>query len=164
MSTQEFSIGEYVERRTDGQVGIVRGTETFNGDILYRVELLRRGYDKDDNTVLGSEQAWRRHHRLHAHVSTSSADCDGTYSGGQVYEMTLQERCDMFGDFAFRERVLGSVVNLHGHGRMDVTPDGIEWREQTEEGYRAAEVRWCEDDCPEERSWQRDHRAEAAGY
>jgi hypothetical protein len=100
---------------------------------------------------------------LHAHVDSRSRDCDGTYSSGYVCEMTTEERTGEFGDLRFQERVLGNAVTLHGHGTLEVTPDGMSWWETTDEGYRAVEVRWCEDDCPEA-SWQRDHRAEEMGY
>jgi len=101
---------------------------------------------------------------LHAHMTSSSRDCDGTYSGGHVYEMTTQEKAEEFGDLHFKDRVLANTVTLHGDGTLTVTPEYLRWYENTEEGYRSVDVNWCEDDCPAERSWQRDHRAEAAGY
>jgi hypothetical protein len=101
---------------------------------------------------------------LHAHITTASRDCDGDYSGGHVAEMTTLEKADEFADLHFKERVLGNVVTLHGHGTLTVRPGGLSWNEQTDEGYRAAEVRWCEEGCEGERSWQRDHRAEEMGY
>ena len=161
----EFSIGEWVERKTDGAVGAVKSVQPWENpdgdlDFIYAVDLDRH----PDDVWSGTAIAWRRHFRWHAHVSTHSRDCDGDYSGGHVVEMTLEERCDRFGDLHFKERVLGDTVTLHGHGTLEVTPDGLSWHEQTDEGYRAARVRWCEEDCPTERSWQRDHRAEAAGY
>lgn len=100
---------------------------------------------------------------LHAHVETDSRDCDSRYTGGHVLEMTTQERADAFPELTFKDRVLVGVVSLSGDGLLTVTEDGLSWHEQTEEGYRTAEVRWCEEDC-EEASWQRDHTAEAAGY
>jgi len=163
----EFSIGEWVERKMDGAVGVVRKTQEYGEDLIYYVDLapdVRRGGLLDNDLWAGNTGAWRRHFRWHAHVSSNSRDCDGDYSRGHVDEMTLQERCDQFGDLRFKERVLASTVTLHGEGTLEVTEHGLSWHEQTEEGYRAAEVTWCEDDCPDERSWQRDHRAEAAGY
>jgi hypothetical protein len=150
---QEFSVGEWVERIFDGKVGVVKriqpGVGDAEGDYYFYVDLdPHRGADED--LWAGTTAAWRRHHRLHAHSSTSSRDCDGDYTSGHVYEMTLEERC---------------YDSLHSlHGTLTVTEDGLEWYEQTEEGYRAASVRWCDDDCPDERSWQRDHRAESMGY
>jgi hypothetical protein len=162
---QQFSVGEYVERVIDGKVGRVKraepGVADAEGDFYFYVQFDER--DKDD-VWAGTTQAWRRHYRLHAHVSTNSRDCDGDYSGGHVDEMTTQERCDQFGDLHFKERVLGNVVSLHGEGTAEISPSGIHWREQTDEGYRAADVEWCEDECESERPWQRDHRAEAMGY
>jgi len=101
---------------------------------------------------------------LHAHMEGSSRDCDGDYSRGHVYEMTTLEKDDQFGDLHFKQRVIGNIVSLHGHGTLTVTPERVRWHEQTEEGYSAAEITWCEDECADTRSWQRDHRAEAAGY
>jgi hypothetical protein len=101
---------------------------------------------------------------LHAHVTTASRDCDGDYSSGYVLEMSTLEKDDQFPDLTFKDRVMGSIVSLHGHGTLTVTPEGLAWHEQTEEGYRAADVRWCEEGCEGERSWQRDHRAESMGY
>lgn len=101
---------------------------------------------------------------MHAHMEYSTRDCDGTYTGGNVYEMTTQEKAEEFGPWVFQQRVVATTVNVHGYGTLVVTPLGITWDEPTEEGYRAVEIRWCEDECPQERSWQRDHRAEEAGY
>lgn len=158
----EFSIGEWVERRMDGKVGRVHSTQRFNDEDIFYVDL--GGRNKQEDIWAGSAGAWRRHFRVHAHVETSSRDCDGLYTGGHVLEMTLQERCDHFGDLHFQQRVLAGVVTLHGTGTLTVNPEGLSWHEVTDEGYRAEEVRWCEDECPEERSWQRDHTAESMGY
>lgn len=166
----EFSVGEWVERRYDGRVGVVKrvqpGVGDAEGDFYFYVDLdpYRRMSGEDQDIWAGTTAAWQRHYRVHAHVRNQSRDCDGDYSSGHVTEMTLEERCDSFGDLHFKERVIADVVNVHGYGTLTVTPDGVDWHEQTEEGYRAAEVRWCEDECREERPWQRDHRAEAAGY
>lgn len=167
---QQFSVGEWVERIFDGQVGVVKrvqpGVGDAEGDFYFYVDLdpHRRVKAADEDLWAGTTGAWRRHYRWHAHVTTSSRDCDGDYSGGHVDEMTLEERCDQFGDLHFRERVAMNVVSLHGEGTLTVSSTGVHWHEQTEEGYRAADVRWCEEDCPDERSWQRDHSAERAGY
>ena len=163
----EFSVGEWVERKIDGKVGVVKKIQPYEEAYSYAVDLSpdsRRGGLLDIDLWSGTAQAWRRHFRWHAHVSTNSRDCDGDYSRGHIDEMTLEERCDRYGDLRFKDRVLTSVVNPHGHGTLEVTPEHLSWYEQTEEGYRAAEVAWCEDECPAMRSWQRDHRAEAAGY
>jgi hypothetical protein len=166
---QQFSIGEWVERKFDGAVGVVKKVQESEpeGDFYFYVDLAphsHRGGLLDTDLWAGTTGAWRRHFRLHAHVETSSRDCDGDYSGGHTDEMTTQERCDQFGDLHFKERVLGNVVTLHGEGTLEVSPSGLHWHEQTEEGYRRADVTWCEDECEDERPWQRDHRAEAAGY
>lgn len=158
---QEFSVGEYVKRRMDEKVGRVKSVNVYNGDWLYSVQFDPR--DTED-VWSGTTGAWKRATDVHAHVSTESRDCDGRYTGGHVVEMTLEERCSAFGELEFKGRVLTNVVTLHGAGTLQVTPDGLEWWEQTDEGYSAADVRWCEDECPDERPWMRDHTAEAAGY
>jgi hypothetical protein len=159
----EFSVGEWVQRRIDGKVGVVRKAQPYNEDFVFYVDFSVSDHTEKELWA-GTTQAWTRFYRLHAHAEGSSRDCDGTYTNGHVYEMTLTERCDQFGDLHFKERVLVNTVSLHGLGTLAVRPDGLSWHEQTEEGYRASEIRWCEDDCPDERSWQRDHRAEEAGY
>lgn len=101
---------------------------------------------------------------LHAHIDNRSRDCDGDYSSGYVAEMTTQEKTERYPDLAFKERVVSGVVSLHSHGVLTVKPDGVTWNEQTDEGFRAVDVEWCEDECSDKRSWQRDHRAESMGY
>jgi hypothetical protein len=163
----EFSIGEWVERRIDGAVGRVKKVQAYDGDFVFYVDLeaaTRRGPVSQDDLWAGTTVAWRRHHRLHAHVSTRSRDCDGTYTGGYVAEMTLEERCDRNGDLHFQQRMIGHAVTLHGYGRLDVTPNGVEWYEDTDEGSHAVDMVWCSDECDAERPWQRDHRAEEMGY
>jgi len=166
VSAPQFSIGEWVERVFDGKVGVVKRIQPYDGDFAFYVDLdpTRRVKACDEELWAGTTPAWRRHYRWHAHVTEESRDCDGRYSGGHVDEMTLEERCDQFGDLHFKERVAMNVVSLHGHGELTVTPSGLSWHEQTDEGYRAATVRWCEEECSDERSWQRDHRAESMGY
>ena len=100
---------------------------------------------------------------LHAHVEIESRDCDGMYSQGYVFEMTTLERDETFPDIAFKDRVVTSIISLHSHGTLNVRPSGVFWYESTEEGYRRADVTWCDDTCSGS-SWQRDHSAEAAGY
>lgn len=100
---------------------------------------------------------------LHAHVETDAQDCDGRYTQGYILEKTTLERADDLGDYSFKTRVLAGVVSIHGYGILHVNPEGIKWRERTDEGYHHADVRWCEDEC-EDCTWQRDHTAEREGY
>lgn len=104
----------------------------------------------------------------HAHVERSSADCDGTYSSEYIVEPNDEELDAKYGDLDFRDRVLTTVVSVWAidhHATMTVTPEGFEWREQTDEGYTNAEVRWCRDGaCDPRATSYRDHRAEAMGY
>ena len=163
MSGQQFVAGEFVARVLDGKVGQVVKAEPYNGTWIYYVDFQRYDHREEPGTWGGTNGAWRPYFTIHAHVDTESRDCDGRYTGGLVIEMTLQERCDAMGDLHFKERVLSSVVSLHSTMRVEITPDGISYHEQTDEGYRTGDVRWCEDDC-DEASWQRDHTAERMGY
>lgn len=100
----------------------------------------------------------------HAHIEIESRDCDGMYSVGRVDKMTAKERTETtFSDLAFKDRVITSIISVHGYGSLNVTPEGVFWNESTEEGYRRVDVTWCNDTCAT-LSWQRDHSAEAAGY
>ena len=71
-----------------------------------------------------------------------------------------------FHDLVFKSRVLSNHVSFHSE--FGVTVAVHEWgfttHEQTDEGYRQAEVRWCEDDCNEDEYSQRDVYAEMMGY
>lgn len=107
---------------------------------------------------------------LHAHVSTSSVDCDGPMYREYVETFNDAERAESgkayndFSDLHFKERILGNVVSFHGHGSVTFRPEGFTFSEPTDEGYRSAEVRWCEDDCDTDAAWQRDVFAEQMGY
>jgi hypothetical protein len=104
--------------------------------------------------------------RLHAHVETESRDCDSTYTRTRLERPTAEETASTFGDIDFRERVALSVMSIYActQGTLTVTENGVDWGESTEEGYRSAQVTWCEDDCDDERPTFRDATAEAAGY
>lgn len=157
----KFIVGEYVERVMDGAVGVVTEVQDYDGGHVYKVDLGRVPGDE----WIGTPDAWRPHHTVHAHVITRSRDCDGEYRSGHTVTLTSEERCDQFGDLTFKERVISSIISVHAEdGSLTVRPHAVEWHEPTDEGYRASSVEWCEDDCADGRSWQRDHRAEAMGY
>lgn len=110
---------------------------------------------------------------LHAHVSTAHADCDGPFYRDYVTALNDDERAEHerqngvndFHDLHFKERVMGNHVSFHGHVKVSVTPEGFTMYEQTDEGYRSAEVYWCEDaDCDPHAASQRDVYAEMMGY
>lgn len=112
---------------------------------------------------------------LHAHVSTASADCDGPMYREWVEslnddEVAMHEKAQGVNDFhdlTFKERVLGNHVSFHSEFGVTVKVDaeGFTMSEQTDEGYRSAEVRWCEDeDCDPRAYSQRDVYAEMMGY
>lgn len=112
---------------------------------------------------------------LHAHVSTASVDCDGPLYRDYVTELNDDERAEHerqngvndFHDLHFKERVLGNHVSFHPLGKVEVevTEGGFSMRERTDEGYRAADVTWCEDEeCDPHAASQRDVYAEAMGY
>ena len=104
---------------------------------------------------------------LHAHVATAAADCDGPFYRDYVTTMTEDERTGEFGDIEFMNRVLTNHCSPYAisHGlRMTATEAGFEWKEDTDEGYRAGEVYWCRDECDEADYHQRDVYAEMMGY
>lgn len=122
---------------------------------------------------------------LHAHVSTAAADCDGPVYDSYVETFNYAEReaqvrayfnglmrgydepVNDFSDIDFMNRVFASKCGPYAVHQMRVTVDesGFDYHEQTEEGYRSGEVRWCRDEtCDRTRRTHRDVFAEAAGY
>lgn len=105
---------------------------------------------------------------LHAHVSTAAADCDGPMYREFVQEMNDEERTnDEYGDLVFKERILGNHVSFHSEFgvAVKVSAEGFTMHEQTDEGYRSADVTWCEDEeCDPNSYSQRDVYAEQMGY
>lgn len=110
---------------------------------------------------------------LHAHVETYIRDCDGSYYSEYVMPLSAEEvdahvKADGVNDFHdiyFKERILSSVVALHTHAKIEITPEGFTYGQPTEEGFRNTEVVWCEDEsCDPRASEYRDFAAEAMGY
>lgn len=111
---------------------------------------------------------------IHAHVDTVSADCDGpmyrsyveTYSDVELDEQREANGVNDFSDIHFMERVLLSVASPYAAHQMTVKidDDGIDVHEDTEEGFREANVRWCREDCNTAKRTQRDVFAEQMGY
>jgi hypothetical protein len=114
---------------------------------------------------------------LHAHVSTSSRDCDGGHgqdyitvpNDDEIAEFAAGQKrgYNNFAEYTFKERVLGNHVSFHSEFgvEVNVTREGFTMSEATDEGYSAAEVRWCEDaDCDTGAGGQYDEYAEAMGY
>lgn len=103
---------------------------------------------------------------MHAHINKRSRDCDGEYRSGYTMPMTHEEsQAESFGEIDFKQRILTSEVSVYAEEAvLAVSREGLEWHEITDEGYRETSVRWCEDDCVDEKAWQRDLSAEAAGY
>lgn len=111
----------------------------------------------------------------HAHISTASADCDGPmYRDYTVFvddeakaKSAACEGINDFWDIEFRQSILTSQVSVYSveHGlSMTATPEGFEWNEATDEGYRSGQVRWCDDEVCDESYSQRDVYAEMMGY
>jgi len=107
---------------------------------------------------------------LHAHVTTTATDCDGRYDNDYV---VVNEYIGEFSDIRFHDRIVSSLVGSYamgeGHqGTLTVNNvDGtivLEWNESTDEGYRHASARFCEDDCDESEAGYRDYTAESMGY
>lgn len=112
---------------------------------------------------------------LHAHIDTASADCDGPMYREYTVFLTDEEKAasiaadgvNDFTDIEFRNRILTSQVSVYAveYGvTMKADSDGFEWHEQTDEGYRSGQVRWCHDESCSESYSQRDIYAEMMGY
>lgn len=105
---------------------------------------------------------------FHAHVAISSRDCDGGHGHEYVAQMTTAEHADdTFGTLAFQQRIMGGAITFHTEygQKVTVTEHGFDTSEQTDEGYRATEVRWCEDEgCDPDAGSVYDQYAQAMGY
>lgn len=160
----KFEIGEYVRRKMDNAVGIVRRVDVHEERPMYLVELQEGPAFPADRTFWGNEGAWTPGYLLHAHLSRVSRDCDGEYTYEAVARMEKSERCSEFGDLEFKGRVTGEVISFHEYGDLSVTPEGVAWSMRTEEGYVHTEMTWCEEPDCEDMSTARDLSAERAGY
>lgn len=111
---------------------------------------------------------------LHAHVDTYAVDCDGPLYRSWVEKLNDEEIAEHvaaqgvndFHDLHFKARVLSNHVSFHSEGwvTVKVTAQGFTMEEPTDEGCRAAEARWCEDECELDERSQRDVYAEMMGY
>jgi len=97
----------------------------------------------------------------HIHKSTESQDCDGRYSSEYVVGYDVDNDVEWY-------LALGFSVSEHSNvTKCDLDSEGLwsaEIHTPTEEGYRWAYLRECEDECDEADSSYRDHRAEEMGY
>lgn len=105
---------------------------------------------------------------IHAHFNSSSMDCDGQIDRSYVVKARQGED-----DLDFHDRIVSLVVStyaLMSQATLQVTRLGddevrLDWSEPTDEGYRSTEAVICNrDDCDENETTYRDHRAEEAGY
>lgn len=121
---------------------------------------------------------------LHAHIDRATSDCDGPFYSSYVEflnddEKALHDRAlaeglskgydgavNDFHDLHFKERILGGQVSFHPEedAEVHITKAGFTVSEQTDEGYRRVEVRWCEDETCTPTYTQRDVYAEMMGY
>jgi hypothetical protein len=133
--------------------------------------------DERHRVLIVGSGSGRKMSMLHAHVSRSSADCDGpTYQSNVVTfnEEEMAEHADAeaaggwnnFSDISFMNRVFCTVAGPYAVEQAIVTisESGFEYSERTEEGYRHAEVRWCRHDCDTDETSYRDVYAEQMGY
>lgn len=112
--------------------------------------------------------------RIHAHVETAHADCDGplyrdwveVYNDEEEAEETEANGVNDFSEIHFMNRVFTNHCGPYAVHQLRVEADdnGFTWHENTEEGYRSGEVRWCYDDCDTGKAGQRDIFAEQMGY
>lgn len=107
---------------------------------------------------------------LHAHISVHQSDCDGPTGYDYVAGLSEAEAASDFPEFAFEERIVGSMVSFTGLGGTLTVAVGddwkrAEWHEQTEEGFRFEEALFCEDEsCDPNARGQYDVYAEIMGY
>jgi hypothetical protein len=110
---------------------------------------------------------------LHAHVDTSSRDCDGpqynswvtSLNDDEIAEHEKAQGINDFHDLHFKARVLSHHVSFHAEGEVHYYPEGFTVSEPHDEGYHNVEVRWCEDeDCDPNARSHRDVYAEMMGY
>jgi len=113
----------------------------------------------------------------HAHIATASRDCDGPFYRDYTVFVDDEAKaksaaCDGVNDFwdiEFRESILTSQVSLTTltDGRkaeIVIREEGFHYSEETDEGYRSADVRWCDDEFCGESYSQRDIYAEMMNY
>lgn len=155
-----FMVGEWVERRFDGAVGIVCTVLPYEGDFVYSADLQRT----EDDVWSGTETAWVSYHRIHAHVEAESQDCDGRYLHSYTLDLLDRERQSAYGDHEFRERVLADIVDMTSEGEVRINPAGFHYGQATEEGYRSVVVGWCDEEDCSRGHLTRDLSAEKAGY
>lgn len=115
---------------------------------------------------------------LHAHVSSTSVDCDGPIHRSHIDRFNDDENAEHlaaeakggvndFSDIHFMNRVFTNNCGPFAVEAMTITmdKDSVEWNERTDEGYRAGTITWCNEICDDGRyNTYRDVRAEEAGY
>ena len=146
----KFIVGEYVVRRFDGTIGIVREVEEVPGlPTCYVVEM--PGDPGDDNLACGAEVAWTPV-RTHAHITTTWFDTNDQpiEIASWVDTQTAGERRSGPDGMEFKLRVIRSIteelvdqfltLNQNEHGVFITTWD--------ETGSRTTIlVTWCDEDC-----------------
>jgi hypothetical protein len=99
----------------------------------------------------------------HIHREWQSRDCDGLYSGTQIFKPGEKDY------YAFWEETVKEGISAYSTGTLEIKVHGsemhAEWSEPTEEGFSRWELRMCRDPyCGSDESTYRNHTAEAAGY
>lgn len=162
----KFIVGEYIQKRDDEVLATVltcEQTTDNNTTTIYRVAVEGAlGYDQ---YVFATEYTWMPY-VPHAHITRRSRDCDGEY----VHELTVmptdEERCNIFGDMEFKQRMISESISITGFGgTLEIDGDTFTWYEKTEEGHVRVDGEWCYDCSETNKSPSfRDLAAEAAGY
>lgn len=105
---------------------------------------------------------------IHAHFETTATDCDGQID--RAYVVSAYDHED---EIDFHDRIVSLVVDTYALlfqatlriGKLDTDQVQLIWDEPTDEGFRHTEVVICNrDDCNENETTYRDHRAEEMGY
>jgi hypothetical protein len=90
-----------------------------------------------------------------------------SFNDDEIAERIAAEGVNDFSDIHFMNRVFVNEAGPYAveSAQIEITKHGFSYAEQTDEGYRSAEVRWCEDeDCDIHERSHRDVFAERMGY
>lgn len=106
----KFTVGEYVVRRFDGTVGIVREVLEVPGSLTcYAVEM--PGDPGDDNLACGPEPVWSPI-RTHAHITQTwfNPNDQPIMIASWITTQSVEERCSGSDGTAFKRNVIQAAM------------------------------------------------------
>lgn len=147
----KFIVGEYVVRRFDGTVGVVREVQENPGlPVCYVVEM--PGDPGDDNLACGAEMAWTPV-RTHAHITQTWLDPEDQplAIASWIATQSVEERCSGPDGTAFKRNVIRCATEelpVDQYLTLNQNPCGINIRVWDPIGSSTAFlVVWCDEDC-----------------